>query len=156
MSDNLPALRKDQLLFTNKNEALCFQEDYQRRGYIKKCYHAKISEYPHITSYFEPTCSQSSYLYVEKDGYFIGCPESCKYYQSVRHGKATNLIKIMSYKIKLLCNSAVSAIKWLFEWYAALTSGVQIILAICLLVFILGGSPFFDSIITLIKTFFPR
>lgn len=42
VSESLKPLRKHELLFTSKNEALDFQKDYQKRGYIKKCFNARI------------------------------------------------------------------------------------------------------------------
>jgi hypothetical protein len=152
-NDDVIPFKKGQLSFTSKNEALSFQRDYQKRGYIKKCFHAKIQEYRHIDPWFEPECSQSSYLFIEEEKYFIGCPKSCAYYQPIPYGKIKDTIRKVAYKIRLIFLNIGKTVKWVLEWYASLTPSVQIILSLCLLVLIFSRSPtIYNSIVELLKT----
>lgn len=151
VDDKEPAIKRKNLVFNNQHDAYCFQARYQKLGYIKKCFHAKVVRHRAYASAFTTKCLQSSYRFVEDGEYFIGCPEPCTFYQPIAIGKWKKITLSVRKKIHQILLKFVKTVKWVLEWFASLSPMVQLIFAFTLLIITLGNSPVINLLLDLIK-----
>lgn len=142
--------------FKTPNDVATFIAEWQTRGHIKRCAHAKVSSpygggYSSVPVYYVPECEKDSFVRLRagEGGYtrrplwaFEGCPPDCRMYEAAWRGR-------LKRRVRRVWRDVEWRITGIAKWYASLSGWTQVIIALALLA--LAGAPWRTTVLDGLK-----